>query len=213
MYKMNKDRVRLAEKCYDLIGPRYNDWARNARLTEKRKYLNIIRKSIQEGDSLLDLGCGAGQNFQRADYENNRITGVDISEGQIDEAKRLNPEGDFIRADIADLDFIRSGFNAITAMYSMIHLPLLLQEEVIGKIYNWLKPGGLFAGSFGWGEEEEYLEDDFFGESLWFFRYGRNRYREIFNSAGFRIDHFTCEEDNEFGKPVTFLWIVAGKRL
>jgi trans-aconitate methyltransferase len=51
------------------------------------------------------------------------VTGVDISRAQLEIARINVPKANFIEADLASVDFPDGNFNAVTAFYSLIHLP------------------------------------------------------------------------------------------
>ncbi len=67
-----------------------------------------------DGKSVLDLGCGFGENcaeFQR--LKASHVTGVDISEKMLDVARSEHPDIEFIRGDISDLSFIKDKYDVV----------------------------------------------------------------------------------------------------
>ena len=73
----------------------------------------LVRHGVPDGGSLLHLGSGGGS----VDYHLKRfyrVTGVDISEQMIDEARRLNPEVEYVRGDIRAVRLGRT-FDAVLA--------------------------------------------------------------------------------------------------
>ena len=110
---------------------------------------------------ILDLFCGAGgagEGYRRVGFD---VTGVDISEVQIERARELVPGAEFIRGDVMKVDFPSGSFDAIVSFYAIIHMPLEEHQPLIGRIRRWLTPGGYFMATVGhtaWtGEEEAYL--------------------------------------------------------
>ena len=51
------------------------------------------------------------------------MIGVDISERQLRLARVAVPEASFVQADFTELDFPAEAFDAVTALYSIVHVP------------------------------------------------------------------------------------------
>jgi 2-polyprenyl-3-methyl-5-hydroxy-6-metoxy-1,4-benzoquinol methylase len=106
-------------------------------------WLTALRDRLPAGGSVLDLGCGCGVPVDRslaaAGY---LVTGVDISEVQIERARRLVPAGTFIRADASEMSFPAASFDAVVCLYALIHMPLDAQPELLRRAAGWLRPGG-----------------------------------------------------------------------
>jgi len=71
----------------------------------------LRRHDVPEGGALLHLGSGGGS----IDYHlkrSYRVTGVDISEQMIEQARRLNPEVEYVRGDIRTVRLART-FDAV----------------------------------------------------------------------------------------------------
>jgi len=58
------------------------------------------------------------------------VTGVDISEVQIEPACRLVPAGTFIRADATQVDFPPESIDATLYLYALIHMALAAQPQL-----------------------------------------------------------------------------------
>src|SRR5262245_52786583 len=53
-----------------------------------------------------------------------RVTGVDISDVQVERARRFVPGAVFLRADATETDFPPGSFSAVVCLYALIHIPL-----------------------------------------------------------------------------------------
>jgi 2-polyprenyl-3-methyl-5-hydroxy-6-metoxy-1,4-benzoquinol methylase len=90
------------------------------------------------------------------------VTGVDLSQVQIQRAMRLVPGAQLISADVTAVAFEARSFDAIICLYTIIHLPLVEQASLLIRIASWLRPGGwllLTAGDRSWtGSEQRWLD-------------------------------------------------------
>ena len=110
---------------------------------EYAPWLAELRARLPAGGSVLDLGCGNGvpvaRSLAAAGYQ---VTGVDISDVQVERARRLVPAGTFIRADATVIEFPPRSFDAIVCLYSLIHMPLAAQPGLLRRTAGWLRPTG-----------------------------------------------------------------------
>src|SRR6516165_12019946 len=106
-------------------------------------WLAALRERLPAGGSVLDLGCGCGvpvaRSLSTAGYQ---VTGVDISEVQIERARRLVPAGTLIRADASEVGFPAASFDAVVCLYALVHMPLAAQPGLLQRAAGWLRPGG-----------------------------------------------------------------------
>ncbi len=99
---------------------------------------------MNKNAAIIDLGCGCGLTLgwlSRMRYTN--LTGVDISQGQIDYAKEHLPKN--IQLDCVEIGaFLGEGFkyDAILIFDVIEHIKKENLPEFIAKIINALRPGG-----------------------------------------------------------------------
>jgi SAM-dependent methyltransferase len=126
-----------------------------------RSWVDDLASQLAPGARVLDLGCGAGVPADRLLVDAGLdVTGVDISQVQIDRARVLVPQATFARCDIVEYELEPSSFDAIISLYTLIHLPLGDQRALIPRVFDALRPGGLFlviVGHEQWTGVEEYL--------------------------------------------------------
>jgi len=99
---------------------------------------------------VLDLGCGTGRYFQFVRGAR-RLVGVDVSTPMLDVARR--PIGavtvdavTLVEADFLAPDFQPGEFDLVYSIGVLAeHSPL--NEQVVTRVWRWLKPGGRFAFS------------------------------------------------------------------
>jgi len=132
---------------------------------DHQEWLEPVLKAVPRGAEVLDLGCGCGIPDARLLTDRFRVTGVDISDVQIDRARRLVPNARFVRADMTEVMFSESSFGAVLCLYALIHVPTGEQRALLDRVHRWLVPGGLFLVITG---EREYtgIERDWLGSNV-----------------------------------------------
>jgi 2-polyprenyl-3-methyl-5-hydroxy-6-metoxy-1,4-benzoquinol methylase len=149
---------------------------------------DLIDRTPPSG-AVLDLGCGCGVPLARdlsvAGYD---VTGVDISEVQIERARRLVPAAQFLRDDFTRIQLPAASFEAIVCLYAIIHVPQELQPALITKIAAWLRPGGwllITAGQEAWtGSQERWLGGT---KTMWWSQLDADSYRQLMVTAGLEV--------------------------
>lgn len=150
----------MVRRGYDALSYHYR--ADDAGDGQYAPWLADLHLRLPAAAAVLDLGCGCGVPVARflADA-GHHVTGVDISDVQIERARHLVPTGTFLRADATRLDLPPASFDAVVCLYALIHMPLADQPRVIREIADWLRPGGeLLAtvGSTAWtGTDDNWL--------------------------------------------------------
>ena len=203
---MPHDPRHIVESGYDAIADRYAEAIRAGRGPETyfRGFLARVLEPIPEGGTVLDLGCGAGlvtaELTTRA-----RVVGVDISAGQLELARRNAPAARFVRADMVDLAFAPASFDAVVAFWTLIHVPREVHASLLARIHGWLKPGGLFAGTLGSGDNPAEHVPDFYGAPMCWSHFDGDTNRGLLRGAGFDI--LQADEIEDEGE--TPLWVIA----
>jgi len=162
---------------------------------------------------LLDLGCGAGEPFARSFLDNGwYVSGVDFSSKMVQLAMRYVPEMKIYHTDMRTVNFPKSKFNAIIAIYSLFHLPRNDQKVMLEKIYSWLKPNGFALFTYACkeytGKEEFDGFIDFMGKKLFYSHYSPEKLHSILLKTGF---NFVEKKYRRIGGE-TFLWVTVQKQ-
>jgi SAM-dependent methyltransferase len=196
----------LVQQGYDQCAAAYE----NARRSEANPELDLLMGRLSPGAHILDVGCGAGVPVAQRLAERFHVTGVDISGEQVRRARLNVPTGEFIQGDILSMDFPPAHFDAVTAFYSIFHLPREEHPELLRRIRGWLKPGGYLLATLSARSEEAYTEDDFFDVSMYWSNYGLEEYKSILSQLGFEllettvIGHGYTEEAETEQHPLVF---------
>jgi SAM-dependent methyltransferase len=155
------DESELVRRGYNALSYRYR--RDDAGEGKYAPWITELKTRLPAAGAVLDLGCGCGvpvaRSLAAAGYS---VTGVDISEVQIDRARRLVPAGTFLCADATEVDFPPGSFDAIVCLYTLIHMPLAAQPPLLRRAASWLRPAGWLlavAGHSAWtGTEDNWLD-------------------------------------------------------
>ena len=172
----------LVRQGYDLCAAAYQQ----SRQTEAHPELAWLTSRLEDGATVLDVGCGTGVPIARDLAQLFVVTGVDISSEMIQRARSNLPQGRFIHGDIMSVEFPPSSFDAAVAFYSVFHLPREEHRELFRRIHRWLKPHGYLLVTLTSSGEEAYTEN-FHGVTMYWSNYGLDDYREILAETGFTL--------------------------
>jgi SAM-dependent methyltransferase len=206
-----RDPKRIVEAGYDAVAERYFAWSDAHPSATRRAWLERATRRIPPDTDVLDLGCGAGVPMTKALAVGRRVTGVDLSARQVALARRNVPEAAFIQADMTALDLPAESLDAVTAFYSLTHLPQAELPGLLEAMHRWLRPDGVFLASLGAQESPDAVEDDWLGVPMFFGHHGAKRNRALVRRAGFEIEEAIVEEEPEDRHAALFLWVVAHK--
>ncbi|MHC4140488.1 MAG: class I SAM-dependent methyltransferase [Planctomycetota bacterium] len=146
---LSTDPKQIVREGYDRVSAAYRADSAAGAEAKYLPWVTSLSKYLDRSAAVLDLGCGNGVPATQQLARRFEVTGVDISQVQIQRARRLIPLARFICQDMCDLRFDRGTFDAIASFYAIIHVPLDEQPALFHRIAEWLKPGGHFLGTLG----------------------------------------------------------------
>jgi cyclopropane fatty-acyl-phospholipid synthase-like methyltransferase len=138
-------------KLDQVLSLHYGYWKKDTRnfaeaLENTNKYMAGLA-GIKKGDHVLDAGCGVGgSSFYLARDRNARVTGITLSEKQLDFAKKkcnelkLQGQVDFLLGDFSKTSFEDSSFDVVWAIESFIHVEK--KKALAKEVARILKPAG-----------------------------------------------------------------------
>jgi len=202
-------RVRTVQAGYDELGPRFAAWAEAIEDDPWERYLGEL-SALLDGDArVLDLGCGNGSKTKRL-AERFQVVGVDASAEQLRLARAAVPEAAFVEADFGSLELDDASFDAVTAFYSVSHLPRDEHEALFASIARWLRPGGLFLASLGASGSGDWT-GDWLGVEMFFSSHDADTNRRLLTGLGFELLLDEVVTIREPEGDATFLWVLARK--
>jgi SAM-dependent methyltransferase len=202
---------RIVESGYDSVAERYLEWSARIADDPRSRFLGELTGRLGDGARVLDLGCGAGVPSTATLAERHDVLGVDLSAAQLELARRNVPGARFERGDMTGLSFPDGSFDAVTAFYSVLHVPREEQGALFSRIARWLRPGGWFLAALGCSEANG-VEDDWLGTPMFFSSHAPEVNRRLLTAAGFTL---VIDEPVTMHEPegaATFHWVL-GRRL
>jgi SAM-dependent methyltransferase len=195
--EVSGDPRRIVATGYDRIAECYADWSRGEVVDEVRpKYLSLLLDSLPTGADVLELGCGAGLPTTRQLAERFTVTGMDISERQIELARRAVPGAKFVCDDMTRVVFSSGTFDAVASFYSFNHLPFGELAALLVRIAGWLRPSGLLVTAFASSYDPGTIQQDWLGAPMYFSGYAPADTRRFIEAAGLSIFSLQPRTDN-----------------
>ncbi|MGQ2950151.1 MAG: class I SAM-dependent methyltransferase [Agrobacterium sp.] len=117
-----------------------------------RPHLETFLAQLQEGASILELGCGGGQDseFMLAAGFNVYPTDGTPEIAKAAQARLGIPVATLLFEDIND----KERYDGVWANACLLHVPRAALAGIIGRVHGALKHGGVFYASFKAGEAE-----------------------------------------------------------
>jgi len=198
------------QEIYDGFAKTYEE---NRGLFDMTEVFNSFYECLDvEKGRLLDLGCGAGDPWARWFIDRGwTIIGVDFSKEMLELASKSVPKMKTIHADMCQVDFEPNNFEAITAIYSLFHVPNNEQMALLDKFYRWLCPDGHalftyatkeFTGNDEFDGYKEFMEQD-----LYYSHETPEKLYVALEKTGFIIE---STDYRDIGNEI-FLWVTVNK--
>jgi 2-polyprenyl-3-methyl-5-hydroxy-6-metoxy-1,4-benzoquinol methylase len=111
--------------------------------------LDFINNNINNSDTILELGCGAGNYVMYLSGKGYKTTGIDFSETAINMARKSSEEKKldckFIVADVTkDLSELNTSFDFVYDWELLHHIFPEQRFKYVNNVYKLVKPGGYY---------------------------------------------------------------------
>lgn len=208
---MTKERA-IVEQGYDAMADAYLDYIDQMTGDPRLRFLDQLLGRLRSGSQIVDLGCGAGIPCTAKLAEQHNVLGIDISAEQLRRARDRIPSARFTKADIATVDLPPRTLDAVTAFYSLTHIPRVEHAEVFRRIASWLKEDGYLLATLSARGESDGIQDDFVGVPMYFSGYGPDTTLRLLDEAGFDLVINEIVTMNGPDGEDPFQWLLARKR-
>ena len=205
---MTDPRTELVARGYDTMIDTWEAWAAQIEEDPRDEWAADLATRLPEDARVLELGCGGGTIETQELAARFRLTGLDLSERQLERARQRVPQAEFVHGDLTAVEFPPASFDAVVAFYSFNHVPRELLAPVFSRIRRWLVPGGWFMAALGTGDIEAWT-GDFLGAQTFFSSFPPATNTRLLRDAGLDVVRDEVVAIAEPEGPVRFQWILA----
>jgi len=206
---MSDPRPRTVGRGYDAIADRFADWMGQIGGDPRGEWTAHLLHLLPQRARVVDLGCGAGLPSTKLFADAGHVvTGVDISAEQIRRARKNVPSAHFVHADITELALDPASVDAVTAYYSLNHVPREILGSLLARISGWLAPKGLLLAAFGAGNSPDWT-GEWLGATMFFSSWDAETNRQLIQAAELETIRDEVVTLHEPEGDALFHWILA----
>lgn len=205
---MPDPRTQIVSAGYDAIGETFAAWRRRIVGDPRDEWAEELVARLDDGARVLELGCGSGSPETRRLAQRFAVTGVDISPRQVERARAAIPEASFMVADLTELELPPASYDAVVSFYVFNHVPRDLLAPLLGRIRDWLVPGGWLLSAFGVSDLESWT-GDWLGAPTFFSSFPAEVNSRLVREAGFTLERDEVVVFEEPEGQAKFQWVLA----
>jgi ubiquinone/menaquinone biosynthesis C-methylase UbiE len=155
------------ERVYDALAKEYSETFSGEHEKKPKDQEILLRFSKEIGGSgpVWDFGCGPGQTTKYLKDLGIGVSGLDLSEKILKQARRIHPEINFRKGNILDFEFEDDSIGGVVAFYAIVHFTKEQVEIAFREVFRVLRSGGLFLLAYHIGEETIHI-DEFLGRKV-----------------------------------------------
>ena len=147
--------LKAIQSAYDSFAAEYAD-AFSDELDRKPKDRDMLHRfaaEVKTGRHVWDFGCGPGHIAAFLGKQGLRISGMDLSERMVEEAKKRHPDIPFLQGNTLALELKDNSVAGAVAFYAIVHFSEAQVITFLEEIFRVLTPGGIFLMTFHIGED------------------------------------------------------------
>ena len=160
-----------------------------------RALLDRFSRQVAGRGPVCDLGCGPGHVARYLREAGTDAFGLDLSEGMLAEARRLNPSMHFVHGDMNALPLESNVLAGITAFYAIVNIPLETLPKIFKEMRRVLQLEGQLLLAFHVGDEQLKVEE-LWGQKIEMGFYLREPsvIQKLLENAGFLVQEVLTRE-------------------
>lgn len=153
--------LKKIERLYDDIAVEYSrEYAgEHDKKPMDQEMLGRFAREVGGRGPVWDLGCGPGETTQYLYKLGVQASGLDLSEGILEQANTNKPGIHFRQGNILDLDFENGSVAGVTAFYAIVHFTKDQVAKAFEEIFRVLRPGGICLLTYHVGDETLHIKD------------------------------------------------------
>lgn len=155
------------ENLYDAVAKEYAEtfYGEHEKKPKDREILHRFSQEIGGRRPVWDFGCGPGQTTKHLKNLGIEISGLDLSEKILQQARTIHPEIHFQKGNILELGFENCSIAGVVAFYAIVHFTEEQVAIAFREVFRVLQPGGIFLFTYHIGKEAIHL-DEFLGKKV-----------------------------------------------
>ena len=163
---MGQDLSKIKD-VYDTVAKEYAEAFYNEHEKKPKDREMLLRFSEEIGNRrpVWDFCCGPGQTTQYLKNLGIEISGLDLSEKILEQARAIYPGIDFQKGNILDLEFENDSIAGVVAFYAIVHFTREQVNTAFREVFRVLKPGGIFLLTYHIGGETIHV-NEFLGRKI-----------------------------------------------
>ncbi|MTI47841.1 class I SAM-dependent methyltransferase [Sporosalibacterium faouarense] len=193
----------MGSKIKDNIAKTYNSCAniRDKNIAQdwkvhiRKEFLEYLKE--EDKKTLLDLGAGTGIHSEFFKQQDIDVKAIDISREMVKLCLEKGIKS--FELDFYKLYLLKSKFDSVWAMNSLLHIEKRNISDVLKQIDNILNPSGLFyMGVYGGEDSEGIWEDDIYQPPRFFSFYSSDKLKKVLSQYFELISFKEIKLDGKF---------------
>jgi ubiquinone/menaquinone biosynthesis C-methylase UbiE len=147
--------VHKVESLYNRVASEYAEkfLGEHEKKPKDKEILHRFAQEIGGRSPVWDFGCGPGQTTNFLKNLGVEISGMDLSEKLLEQARTIHPEIHFQKGNILELIFENDSIAGVVAFYAIVHFTKQQVATAFREIFRVLQPKGIFLLTYHIGEE------------------------------------------------------------
>jgi ubiquinone/menaquinone biosynthesis C-methylase UbiE len=159
--------INKVKEMYDTVA---KEWAEifSGEHDKKPKDQEILHRFSQDiggRKPVWDFGCGPGNTTKYLKNLGVEISGLDLSEIMLEQARSIHTGVHFQKGNLLELEFQNDSIAGVVAFYAIVHFTKEQVEKFFQELFRVLQPGGMVLLTYHIGEDTIHI-DDFLGKKV-----------------------------------------------